>query len=54
MKDESDEIALFFSIKCGLLVGENPKYKLNPAEREVVGYIFNAKKENDSKALEGY
>lgn len=26
VKDESGEIALFFSIKCGLLVGENPKY----------------------------
>lgn len=45
---------MFFSIKCGLLVGENPKYKLNPAEREFVGYIVEAKKKNDSGAVEGY
>jgi hypothetical protein len=54
VKDEFGEIALFFSIKCGLLVGENPKYKLTPAEREFVGYIVEAKKENDNNALEGY
>lgn len=54
VKDESGEIALFFSIKCGLLVGENPKYKLNPAEREFVGIIVDAKKNNDNEAVEGY
>ncbi len=54
VKDESGKIALFFSIKCGLLVGENPKYKLNLAEREFVNIIFDAKKNNDQNALEGY
>ena len=54
VKDESDEIALFFSIKCGLLIGENPKYKLSLDEREFVGYIFDAKKQNNNEALEGY
>ena len=28
IKDEAGKIALFFSIKCGLLIGEKPKYKL--------------------------
>ena len=54
IKDASGEIAMFFSIKCGLLVGENPKYKLNSTEREFIGYIVDAKKKNDSGALEGY
>lgn len=54
VKDENDEIALFFSIKCGLLIGENPKYKLNPAEREFVEIVFEAKKNDDQSALEGY
>ena len=54
VKDESGEIALFFSIKCGLLVGENPKYKLDPAEREFVNCIVDAKKGEDTEALENY
>ena len=54
VKDEYGEIALFFSMKCGMLVGENPKYKLNPAEREFVDCIFDAKKEKDTEALTGY
>lgn len=54
VKDEAGEIALFFSIKCGLLIGENPKYKLNPAEREFVAIVFDAKVNNDQGALEGY
>lgn len=54
VKDESGEIALFFSIKCGLLIGENPKYKLNLAERDFVNIVFEAKKERDKKALEAY
>lgn len=54
VKDETDEIALFFSVKCGLLIGENPKYKLNPAEREFVEIVFEAKKNDDQSALEGY
>lgn len=36
IKDKSGEIALFFSIKCGLLIGENPKYRLTEDEREFV------------------
>lgn len=54
VKDEAGEIALFFSIKCGLLIGENPKYKLNPAERELAAIIYDAKVNNNQEALEGY
>ncbi len=28
IKDKSGKIALFFSVKCGLLIGENIRYKL--------------------------
>lgn len=54
VKDENGKIALFFSIKCGLLIGENPKYKLNPAEREFVEIIYEAMVNDDQSALEGY
>lgn len=43
VKDESGKIALFFSIKCGLLIGENPKYKLDSEERDFVSIILEAK-----------
>ena len=43
VKDEAGEIALFFSIKCGLLIGENPKYKLDSEERDFVSIILEAK-----------
>ncbi|MCI5641116.1 MAG: hypothetical protein MR316_09120 [Lachnospiraceae bacterium] len=54
VKDGAGEIALFFSIKCGLLVVENPKYKLTPEEREYVGFIVDAKKKQDDEALNSY
>lgn len=52
IKDESGEIALFFSIKCGLLIGENPKYKLSMSEREFVEALLAVKKEKDEKSIE--
>lgn len=54
VKDGSGEIALFFSVKCGLLIGENPKYKLSAEERDFVNYIIDAKKENQEDAINGY
>lgn len=54
VKDADGEIALFFSIKCGLLVGENPKYKLDPDERDFVSIVYEAKQKKDESALEGY
>lgn len=43
VKDESGEIALFFSVKCGLLIGENPKYKLDSEEKNFVSIVLEAK-----------
>lgn len=54
VKDDTGEIALFFSIKCGLLIGENPQYRLNPAESEFVAIIYDAKVNDNQAALEGY
>lgn len=52
IKDKFGKIALFFSVKCGLLIGENPKYKLTEDEREFVDILIEAKKKNDKKAIE--
>ncbi len=54
IKDKSGEIALFFSIKCGLLIGENPKYKLTEDERQFVDLLVDAKRESNEKAREDY
>lgn len=54
IKDKSGKIALFFSIKCGLLIGENPKYKLSEDERKFVDLLIEAKKESNEKAREYY
>ncbi len=54
IKDESGKIALFFSIKCGLLIGENLKYKLSEDERQFVELLIEAKKESDETARENY
>ena len=35
VKDKSGSIALFFSVKCGLLVGENLEEKLSEEYQEV-------------------
>ena len=54
IKDKSGRIALFFSIKCGLLIGENPKYRLTEDERQFVDILIEAKKEGNEKARENY
>lgn len=54
IKDKSNEIALFFSIKCGLLIGENPKYRLTEEERQFVNLLIEAKEESNEKAREDY
>jgi hypothetical protein len=54
IKDKSGRIALFFSIKCGLLIGENLKYRLTEDERQFVDILIEAKKEGNEKARENY
>lgn len=46
IKDRSGNIALFFSVKCGLLVGENLEDKLSDVSkleqnREAIWYAFS-------------
>ncbi len=54
IKDRSGRIALFFSVKCGLLIGENPKYKLTEDERQFVDLLIEAKRESNERAREDY
>jgi len=53
IKDESGQIALFFSIKCGLLVSENIEEKLSEEYQEFVEAIIAVKRDNDAEAIEG-
>ena len=41
VKDKSGNIALFFSVKCGLLVGENLEEKLSEEDQDFVNTIID-------------
>ena len=47
VKDKSGNIALFFSVKCGLLVGENLEEKLSEEDQDFVNTIIDLIKEKD-------
>lgn len=47
VKDESENIALFFSLKCGLLVGENLEEKISEEDQEFVDAVIDAIKSED-------
>lgn len=51
VKDEFENIALFFSVKCGLLVGENMEEKLSEEYQEFVDAIIEVKKENNEEGI---
>lgn len=51
IKDEFGNIALFFSVKCGLLVGENLDEKLSDDKESFVEAIIEVKRQKDEKAL---
>ena len=53
VKDKLGSIALFFSVKCGLLVGENLDEKLSDDEQEFVDTVMQLKKEKDDDAIKG-
>ena len=44
VKDKSGNVALFFSVKCGLLVGENLEEKLSDEYQEFVDAVIEVKK----------
>jgi len=50
IKDDSGKIALFFSLKCGLLVGENLDEKLSEDELAFVEAIIDVKKLGDEES----
>lgn len=52
VKDESGKIALFFSIKCGLLVGENSEEKLSEEYQEFIDAVIEAKKSGDETSIQ--
>lgn len=51
VKDKSGKIALFFSVKCGLLVGENLDEKLSEEHQEFVDTVIEIKKQKDEDAI---
>lgn len=52
VKDEFENIALFFSVKCGLLVGENMEEKLSEEYQEFVDAIIEVKKEYNEEGIQ--
>lgn len=51
VKDKSGNIALFFSVKCGLLVGENSDEKLSEEHQEFVDALIEVKKAKDESNI---
>jgi hypothetical protein len=51
VKDKFGKVALFFSLKCGLLVGENLDENLSDEHQEFVDAIIDVKKQKDQQAL---
>lgn len=54
VKDPEGRIALFFSLKCGLLFNKNQYDKLNDDERAFVDMVVDAKRNHDDESLESY
>lgn len=52
VKDKFENIALFFSVKCGLLVGENLDEKLSEEYQEFVDTVIATKKSQDENAIQ--
>lgn len=52
IKDRSGEIALFFSVKCGLLVGENLDEKLSEEHQKFVEAVVAVKREKDNETIQ--
>ena len=52
VKDKFENIALFFSVKCGLLVGENLEEKLSEEYQEYVDAVIEVKKFKEEYAIQ--
>lgn len=51
IKDASENVALFFSLKCGLLVGENLDEKLSDEDQAFVDAVIEVMREKDVDAI---
>ena len=51
VKDKSGNIALFFSLKCGLLVGENLEEKLSDEYQEFVETVIDVKRAKNENGI---
>lgn len=51
VKDKSGNIALFFSVKCGLLVKENLEEKLSDEDQAFVDTLIDVKKSKDENSI---
>ena len=51
VKDKEENVALFFSLKCGLLVGENVDERLSDEYQVFVDTVIDAKKRKDEKLI---
>lgn len=54
VKDPEGQVALFFSLKCGMLISKNQYDKLDEYEREFVDMLVEAKQNDDLEAVNGY
>lgn len=54
VKDTEGRVALFFSLKCGLLFNKNQYDKLEEDERAFVDMLVEAKRNNDQETINGY
>lgn len=54
VKDQEEKVALFFSLKCGLLFSKKQYDKLEDDERAFVDMLVEAKKNNDLETINSY
>lgn len=52
IKDNFGKVALFFSVKCGLLVGENLDEKLSDEYQEFVDTVIDVKRKKDTNGIQ--
>lgn len=54
IKDPEGDVAFYFSLKCGLLIGEPGESRLPEAERDFIHNILEALEAHDDPALQRY
>lgn len=54
VKDSEGKVALYFSLKCGLLFSKKQYDKLEDDERKFVDILVDAKRDNDLETIKSY